>query len=162
MSVAEKAFSTRIAGRLAGMKPTMIDYLARSGVVVPSVRARPGHGLPRLYSFGDVVLLRTLQVLLSRGLPVRQLRVAIHKNRAVFKSVTVSSAVKRFLITDGKELLFEDDAGRLVDLTKDGQMAFAFIADFAHARAEVSSKLKESSVKSAAAAAAQGYVCGLK
>ena len=43
----------------AGITYRQLDYWARTGLVVPSVRDASGSGTQRLYSFRDIVVLRS-------------------------------------------------------------------------------------------------------
>ena len=131
-------FSTDDAAHLAGFKtPMMVDYLCRSGIVVPTARSRPGRGRPRLYSFGDVVVLRAISRLLSTGLPVVRLKVALRRLQRDFRGLSSETVIKRYLITDGRDVFLEEEPGALVNLNREGQMAFAFIVDVGHARDDV-------------------------
>ena len=123
-------FTARQARSLAGFRNVyMIDYLARSGVVRPSVAANPGRGRRRLYSFADVVLLRALNRLLERGIPVRGLKNAQATYKRLHKDVKAGQLPARYLITDGDRVLYIESPSQIVDLTNDGQLAFAFVVD---------------------------------
>ena len=136
------SFTSREAAELAGFRTAMmVDYLCRTGIVAPSARTRPGRGRYRLYTFGDVVLLRALNRLLSSGLPVARLKRAIARLQRDFRHLSPEPAIKRYVITDGRELFLADQPGALVNLNRDGQLAFAFIVDIKHARAEVLTKV---------------------
>ena len=131
-------FDTAQATRLARYRtPQMVDYLARTGIVTPSIRAKPGRGRRRLYTFGDVVLLRAVNVLLSAGLSVAKLKIALDTVRSKFRNLTPEQAMSRFLITDGQKVLLEDETHALIDLTADGQLVFAFVVDVEAARQDV-------------------------
>ncbi len=45
--------------------------------------------------------------------------------------------VRRFMVTDGKEVFMVEDPKLIVQLTKNGQLAFAFVLDTEDARQEV-------------------------
>jgi hypothetical protein len=131
-------FTTAQAAKFAGFKSSsMVDYLCRAGILVPSLGANPGRGRSRLYTFGEVVLLRALNRLLESRLPVARLKEALERQQKDFRYLTAEGAIRRFLITDGCDVFLEDEPGRLVNLNKDGQMAFAFVVDVEHARRDV-------------------------
>tara|TARA_B100000965_G_scaffold323471_1_gene285226 strand:- start:237 stop:689 length:453 start_codon:yes stop_codon:yes gene_type:complete len=136
-------FTTAEAARIAGFKTPMVDYLCRTEIVIPTKRRRPGRGKPRLYSYGDLVLLRAISRLLESRLPVKKLKTALEKQRKVFKTLTPSTTVGRFLMTDGAEVLVSDDVGSFISLTTPGQMVFAFIVDVAEAQRHVDEKVAE-------------------
>ena len=115
----------------------MVDYLCRQGIVVPSRRWAPGRGRPRLYGFGDLILLRAVNRLLSSGLPVSRLKVPLRKLQRHFRDLSPETAIERYLMTDGREAFFADEPGAFVDLAEDGQLGFAFIIDVERARRDV-------------------------
>lgn len=139
MTALKQHFSIREVARLAGFKrASMIDYLCRTGVVEPSGRPSPGRGRSRLYTFGDVVLLRAISGLLAGGLPVRRLRTALNELRqGKFKNLRKDTAIGQFLVTDGKGVWLKDSADVLIELTAGSQLAFAFLVDVHAARKTV-------------------------
>ena len=140
----ETRFTTREAAALAGFKTAMmVDYLCRSGIVVPSKRARPGRGSRRFYAFGDVVLLRAVNRLLESGLPVSRLKAALKRIQRDFRHLKPDDAIKRYLLTNGREVFLADELGALHDLSKDGQLCFAFVVDICHARDDVKKRVQE-------------------
>lgn len=126
----KNAFTTPEAAAVAGFStPYMLDYLARTGVVRPSIAPSPGRGRRRLYNYSDVVLLRALGRLLERGIPVRRFKEAQRTYRKLTRDVTPGRLPARYLMTDGFRLFYTEDPARVVDLTSDGQLAFAFVVD---------------------------------
>lgn len=145
-----KSYTTAQATRIAGFKsPMMVEYLYREGVVVPSIRANPGRGRSCLYNFGDLVLLRTVRRLLESKLPVSKLTRALDTLRKKFSELGPESEIARYLITDGKNVLLHNNPSHLVELNKDGQLAFAFIVDIHDARADISADISKFSRKAA-------------
>lgn len=60
------AFTTKDAQRLSGLSPRRLQYWDETDFIRPSVAARGGRGLPRLYSFRDLVQLRVAAQLRDR------------------------------------------------------------------------------------------------
>lgn len=132
------------ARRVCGFNTTyMLDYLYRSDVVRPSRSATPGRGRRRLYTFRDLVLLRSVNHLLSRGLPVRKLKLAIHKMREKFPDISLDGlgGAERYLVTNGTAVYLVEREGKIIDLTKNGQMAFVFMLDVETIRNEVAEQV---------------------
>ena len=145
-----ESYTTAQATRVTGFKsPMMVEYLYREGVVIPSIRANPGRGRSCLYSFGDLVLLRALNRLLESKLPVAKLKQALDTQRKIFSDLGPDSEIARYLITDGKNVLLHNYPSHLVELNKDGQLAFAFIVDIHDAREDVSADVRKFSRKAA-------------
>ena len=60
------AFTTKDAERLTGLSPRRLQYWDETDFIRPSVAARGGRGLPRLYGFRDLVQLRVAAQLRDR------------------------------------------------------------------------------------------------
>ncbi len=60
------AFTTKEAERLTGLTPRRLQYWDETDFIRPSVAARGGRGLPRLYGFRDLVQLRVAAQLRDR------------------------------------------------------------------------------------------------
>ena len=139
-----QTFTLGEAARLGRFRSgTMVDYLARSGIVRPSVRPKPGRGRRRLYSFADAVLLRALNRLLERGIPVArlgQVQAAFHK---LMQGVEPGRLPARFLMTDGERAYFRDDPAALVELSGKDGLAFALVLDLQPIIEEVTSEAEK-------------------
>jgi len=147
---AKRYFTAREAVSLTGFRSAhMLDYLARSRIVVPSRIAAPGRGRRRLYSFGDLVLLRALNRLLSRRIPVRKLREGLDTLRRKFPNLASEGVPAKFLITDGVNIYFDDSPMGILDLNNDGQLAFAFIIDMHSIKNEIDQQLEKISEQAA-------------
>jgi DNA-binding transcriptional MerR regulator len=126
---------------LCGLTCPMLDYLARSGVLVPSHLGHPGRGRDRLYSFGDIVLLRSLAQILKGGISVKKLRVAFQTLVTKHPEITPTSVPARYLVTDGVHVFLRND-GSLEQLTPGRQLAFAFVVKLEKLRERLSLDLK--------------------
>jgi len=132
------------ARRLTGYKTThMVHYLARQGIVRPTVRGSRGRGNKRLYSYSDLIILRAFRRLLDRGLSVSKLRRAQDQFAKLYRDAELGSVPAKYLMTDGQRVIYEDDAGRLVDLTEEGQLAFAFVVDLEQINNELHDEIKK-------------------
>jgi DNA-binding transcriptional MerR regulator len=129
-------YGVREAARYSGLSRFMVDYLVRSGVVVP-VAPKPGRGRSRLFTFGEVVLLRALSHLLNSGIEVRRLKAALTTLRAKHPEITHQSLPGKYLVTDGEAVFYCDRRGLLLDLSAGGQLAFAFVLEMEKARDHV-------------------------
>lgn len=91
------AFTTKEAQRLTGLTPRRLQYWDETGFITPSVAASQGRGLPRLYSFQDLVQLRIAAQLRDRLSlqALRRLQAALDLDAPL--------AVVRFAITAGGE-----------------------------------------------------------
>ncbi|HDR9095098.1 MerR family transcriptional regulator [Burkholderia vietnamiensis] len=120
------SFSVAQAARLSGLTLSMVNYLCRYDVVVPSASGERGRGRRRAFTYRDVLLLRVLSQLLKQGVSVLGLRRSLvaYRERGASKTGIESC---RYFVTDGYNVYFQD-GGRLEDLSS-GQRAFAFVLD---------------------------------
>ena len=112
----------------------MIDYLERSGVFIPQIRRRKRRGVPRLYTFRDVLILKTIATLLENGASVAAIKDALEKLQAYRWKADLavmehSPGAIRHLVFSGGNFYFPRSREELVDLTFDGQLTFAFVLD---------------------------------
>ena len=139
-------FKTSQVARIVGFRtPMMVDYLARTDVIRPSILATPGRGRSRIYSFGDLVLLRAIKRLLEGGVQVAKIKQAMVTLGKQFSDLGPESRIEKYLITDGKDVFLHNDPSHLVELNKDGQFAFAFLVDIHAAQAHVNSACSSAS-----------------
>ncbi|MBB5874054.1 DNA-binding transcriptional MerR regulator [Allocatelliglobosispora scoriae] len=103
-----------------GISYRQIDYWARTGLVVPSVRDATGSGTARLYSFRDLVVLKVVKRLLDAGVSLQNIRKAIE----TLRSHGVDDLAGITLISDGTTVYECRSAEEVVDLLQGGQGVF--------------------------------------
>lgn len=104
----------------AGISYRQLDYWARTGLVVPSVRPAAGSGSQRLYSFRDIVVLKVVKRLLDAGVSLQNIRKAIDQLR----SRGVEDLAHITLISDGTTVYECRSPEEVVDLLQGGQGVF--------------------------------------
>jgi DNA-binding transcriptional MerR regulator len=97
-----------------------LDYWARTGLVVPSVRSAAGSGTQRLYSFKDILVLKVVKRLLDTGVSLHNIRVAVEHLRAR----GVRDLARITLLSDGTTVYECTSAEEVVDLLAGGQGVF--------------------------------------
>jgi len=122
-----EGFTSHQATRLTGCTPRQLRYWDQIGLVRPSVQETGGRpGVPRLYSFRDLVALRVVKSLLDGGMSLQRVRRAYTYLRKKAGLESHLSEVK--LITDGKSIFkVARREGEVLDALREGQMAF-FVA----------------------------------
>lgn len=120
-------FTSHQASRLTGCTPRQLRYWDQVGLVRPSVQQTGGRsGVPRLYSFRDLVALKVVKSLLDGGMSLQRVRRAYEFLRRKAGMEGHLSEVK--LITDGKSIFkVARREGEILDALREGQMAF-FVA----------------------------------
>ena len=111
--------------RIVGISYRQLDYWARTGLVAPSVREAGGSGTQRLYSFQDMVLLRTIKNLLDTGVSLQSIRKSVDYLREHMR--TEPTAVT--LLSDGRRVYATESEDQIIDLVKSGQAVFAIALD---------------------------------
>jgi DNA-binding transcriptional MerR regulator len=104
----------------AGITYRQLDYWARTGLVVPSVRSAAGSGTQRLYSFKDILVLKVVKRLLDTGVSLQNIRTAVDHLRAR----GVSDLAQITLLSDGTTVYECTSAEEVVDLLAGGQGVF--------------------------------------
>ncbi|SBT45267.1 MerR family transcriptional regulator [Micromonospora narathiwatensis] len=103
-----------------GISYRQLDYWARTGLVVPSVRDASGSGTSRLYSFRDLVVLKVVKRLLDAGVSLQNIRKAIE----ALRSRGVEDLAGITLISDGTTVFECRSPEEVVDLLQGGQGVF--------------------------------------
>lgn len=134
------AFAVHEAVVLTGFSKYMLDYLARDDIYRPSGSKYGRSGKRRLYTYGDVVLLRALHKICSGKGEILHLGKSLNEYRTKFGPLTADSLRKKLLVAQGDKLCFCDTRGEAVELLS-GQMTLSFVLDFSQVRREVASNV---------------------
>ena len=126
----------------------MLNYLAREGYLVPNYFKSGRRGRTRYYSYRDLVIARLVQKLLDAGIELKRLKDDLKKlSQNKHWSDIGSEKNVRLLATDGSNLYLAQGRSTLIDLTRNGQLAFAFVLDVACARKDVEHGLSKQLVE---------------
>jgi DNA-binding transcriptional MerR regulator len=119
-----EGFTSHQASRLTGCTPRQLRYWDQVGLVQPSVQGTGGRpGVPRLYSFRDLVALRVVRSLLDGGMSLQRVRRAWEYLNSKAKLDKHLSEVK--LVTDGQSIFkISRKRDEILDALRGGQMAF--------------------------------------
>ena len=122
-----EGFTAHQATKFTGCSARQLRYWDQIGLVTPSIQGTGGRpGVPRLYSFRDLVALKVVKSLLDNGMSLQRVRRAwdyLNRRAALDKHL---SEVK--LITDGVSIFkIARRNGEIIDALRDGQLAF-FVA----------------------------------
>ncbi len=122
-----EGFTAHQASKFTGCTPRQLRYWDQIGLVRPSVQGTGGiPGVPRMYSFRDLVALKVVRSLLDSGMSLQRVRRAwdyLNKRAGLDRHL---SEVK--LITDGVSIFkVARRNGEILDALREGQLAF-FVA----------------------------------
>lgn len=134
-SAVAQHFSISQAAEFSGLSLAMVNYLCRHEIVRPSTGGAKGRGVQRIFSFGDLVVLRAIGKLLAAGVSVYRLRRALAGFRSTHKAITEAGMPASYLVTDGKDVYLRHKTG-VVELLTSGQFGFAFIVEMESLRKE--------------------------
>lgn len=108
------------ACKAAGITYRQLDYWARTGLVVPTVRSAQGSGSQRLYSFRDVLVLKVVKRLLDTGVSLQQIRTSVGHLR----QRGVEDLAQITLMSDGASVYECTSSKEVIDLVQGGQGVF--------------------------------------
>ena len=116
----DAGFRGPVACRVVGITYRQLDYWARTGLVEPSIRSASGSGTARLYSFGDILVLKVVKRLLDTGVSLQQIRVAVNSLR----ERGVEDLERVTLMSDGATVYECTSNDEVIDLLQGGQCVF--------------------------------------
>lgn len=104
----------------AGITYRQLDYWARTGLLIPSIRSATGSGSQRLYSFRDILVLRVIKRLLDTGVSLQNVRKAVEHLRE--RGVEDLSEIT--LMSDGASIFECVTEDEVIDIMRGGQGVF--------------------------------------
>jgi DNA-binding transcriptional MerR regulator len=114
---AADGFSGQRAAEIVGITYRQLDYWARTDLVRPSLADARGSGSRRLYSYRDLLELKTIKRLLDAGIKLEVVReVFVYLRDNLGEDVSTANLV----IQGSRTVLIQND-GELIDLVKKGQ-----------------------------------------
>ena len=116
------AFTSKQACYLSGCTSHQLRYWDKVKLVSPTIQSSNGKpGVPKLYSFRDIVSLRVIKTLLDNGMSIQRVRRAW---RYLTKNGNLDDQLSNIrLVSDGKTIYTVEDKV-VFDALKSGQLAF--------------------------------------
>jgi len=137
-----QGFTAGEASKLTGIPYDRLDYWARSGFLKPGVTGAKGKGSRRLYSFRDLVALRTVRELRDMGVPLQTLRKVIGFLRRV-KGLESPLAEARLVVSGGDVLLLNTQEELVSVLRAPGQGVLQLVLDLPRVVEQLQEGIKE-------------------
>ena len=110
--------------KIVGITYRQLDHWARTDLLRPSVSDAAGSGSQRLYSYGDLVELRTIKQMLDAGISLARARTAI----AYLRENLGQDLATADLVIRGKDSILVRNREETIDLLRNGQGVMSFIA----------------------------------
>jgi DNA-binding transcriptional MerR regulator len=121
MSDRRDGFPTPIAAKLTGMSVDTLDAWERRGFLKASIRPAGGHGVPRVYSFRDLIAIRVARELRSAGIPPQSLRKVVTYLCARRGLSPTDALASTSLVTDGRDVYEVNGDASISTLRRPGQ-----------------------------------------
>lgn len=119
-------YNTKLVSKVTGASPRQMEYWDRTGLVKPSVQPAVSKGIPRLYSFTDLIQIKTVATLREEGISLQKIRRCIAYLKAHLPEIERPLAELR-LLTDGETIfVLTDDPKVVVDTLQKGQLVWSF------------------------------------
>lgn len=107
--------------QIANITYRQLDYWSRTGLIEPSIRTAQGSGSQRLYSFKDILVVKIINRLLSAGISLQNIRIAVDHLR----ERGVEDLANLTLISDGITIYEVTSPEEITDILQQGQGVFA-------------------------------------
>ena len=121
-------FNTKSVSRLTGVTPRQSGYWDKTGLIKPSVNPATGTGSQRLYSFMDIVQLRTAKALRDQGISLQKIGKCVAYLRKHAPELEHPLAELK-LITDGETIFcLTNDPNVIIDTLSQGQSVLSVVA----------------------------------
>ena len=123
----ERAYTSREAARLSGVPFFTVDYWDRSKFLRPTIAKGEGRGKgrQRMYSYGDIILLRIARELREQKLSLETLRSIVRK----LASHTTELATARYVIVDREVETATTSTEMMTILRRPGRRTFGVLLD---------------------------------
>ena len=120
VSAEETGYREPTACAAAGITLKQLGYWARTGLVEPSLPGGDSPGSHRLYSFRDILVLKTVKRLLDTGISLQQIRAAVD----YLRDCDLNDLPQVTLMSDGASVYACTSPDEVVDLLQGGQGVF--------------------------------------
>lgn len=122
------AFTSRQACHLSGCTSHQLRYWDKVKLVSPSIQSSHGKpGVPKLYSFRDIVSLKVIKTLLDNGMSIQRVRRAW---RYLSRNGDLQDQLSKTKLSSDGETIYTIEENKVLDALKDGQLAFFETIDF--------------------------------
>ena len=119
-----KGYRTGLVLKVVGISYERLNYWAKIGFIKPSVQ-EGGRRARRLYSFADLIRLKTAKNLLDNGISLQKLRKAMDYLKRCEPQIKEPLSQLKFL-TNGRSLFtLTGDSGKAIDILNQNQLVWS-------------------------------------
>lgn len=129
-------FTSQEAERLSGLSSRRLQYWDETNFIRPSISARQGRGVPRLYTFQDLVQLRVAAILRN------QLSLQALRRLKLYLDVGAPFASVRFGLLSGDDVVYLGPAGQIEAAKSPGQVVVTFDVPLREIKADLESRIR--------------------
>ena len=122
------AFTSKQACYLSGCTSHQLRYWDKVKLVSPSIQSSHGKpGVPKLYSFRDIVSLKVIKTLLDNGMSIQRVRRAW---RYLSRNGDLQDQLSKTKLSSDGETIYTIEENKVLDALKHGQLAFFETIDY--------------------------------
>lgn len=138
--IVSEGYWSGAAARVVGMNVRTLQRWTDRGMIQPSLGKTQGRGHRDLFSFNDLVAIKTAVRLRERGISLQSIQKALAFLRQYDSAANLANT---YLVSDGKDI-YEKSRGQMRSLLRrPGQMAFVWEIDLGEIQQEVRQALRE-------------------
>ena len=116
------AFTSKQACYLSGCTSHQLRYWDKVELVSPTIQSSNGKpGVPKLYSFRDIVSLRVIKTLLDNGMSIQRVRRAW---KYLIRNGNLEDQLSEVKLVSDGDTIFSVEEDKVFDALKSGQLAF--------------------------------------
>ena len=118
-------FNTKTISRIIGVTARQLGYWDKTGMVKPSIAQAEGKGTRRLYSFLDIIQIKTAKALRNQGMSLQKIRKCVAFLRKHAPEIEHPLAELK-LLTDGQTIfVLTADKDIIMDTLNSGQLVIS-------------------------------------
>ena len=119
-----QGYRSGLVTKVVGISYSQLDYWAGIGFIKPSVQ-EGGRGSKRLYSFTDLIRLKTAKNLLDNGISLQKLRKAMNYLKRCEPQIRKPLSELKFLSNGKSVFTLAQDSGKVMDILNKNQLVWS-------------------------------------
>jgi DNA-binding transcriptional MerR regulator len=120
----KEGFKAKDICRIIEISYRQLDYWDRSKFISPSIRQAEGSGIDRIYSFTDLVCLKTAKRLMNEGLSLQKIRKSLEYLKTNLSKIE-NPLAELVLLSDGKDIFaLTNDPQVILSTLNQGQLVW--------------------------------------